>query len=167
MAQCEKALAVPSWVPLVPRSHRKVCGKSLLTVPWASHAHTNMHTSHTSHTHKKDLFYFVCICVWVCPCECGWPHRPEVSETPGTGVISTCKPAGVGAGNWTLELFSGRAVHALHFRAISSAHKVTFLKRGKESQSGRKPRHSRKDKIQTNCQYIDAYSVIKAEELTC
>lgn len=113
--------------PVSPQVHRKVCGKGLLTVPWASHANTNMHTSHTSHTHKKDLFYFVCICVWVCPCECGWPHRPEVSETPGTGVISTCKPADVGAGNWTLKLFSGRAVHALHFRAISSAHKVTFL----------------------------------------
>lgn len=123
--QCEKALAVLTWVPLVPRSTERCVERVYSQCP-ELHMHTQTCTLLTLHTHIKKI-YFVCICVWVCPCECRWPHRPEVSETPGTGVISTCKPADVGAGNWTLKLFSGRAVHALHFRAISSAHKVTFL----------------------------------------
>lgn len=53
----------------------------------------------TLHTHIKKIYFILCVSV------CGFVHvsagglTGQRSETPGTGVISTCKPADVGAGN--------------------------------------------------------------------
>lgn len=61
----------------------------------------------------------MCVCVWMCACECRYPRRPEEGvESPGAGITGTCETANVGPGNQIGS--SETAIHGFKHPIISS-----------------------------------------------